>query len=244
MIVFDPEEIWALSFEPPVEWTQLTPVGDDPGFRGMGAIYDPVVDRMILYGGNGGSETWQLQWDPSTPTQASLVSSDITPSRVRLWWQVSTGAEVTVEGSSDDAWIPLARVAADGVGRVFHQDDSVVPAHRYGYRLRWSEGTTQVIAGEVWIDVPRSSGLQLLGVKPNPFEGPLEVGFVLPTSGEVSLDLFDVRGRRMGETKRMWQPGGSHVAILAPGVTLPAGVYLVRLTFAGASLWTRAVAIR
>lgn len=244
MIVFDPEEIWALSFEPPVAWTQLAPLGNDPGYRGMGAIYDPVVDRMVLYGGDGGSETWQLQWDPSTPTQAALVSSDVTPDRIQLVWQVSAGAEVTVEGSSGGEWSPRALVTANGIGRVSYEDVFVVPAHRYGYRLRWQEQAGQVVAGEVWIDVPSTSGLQLLGVKPNPSAGPMEVGFALPSAGDVSLEVFDVRGRRIGEPQRMWLPGGSHVAPIASGVALPAGVYLVRLTFGGTTLWTRAISMR
>src|SRR5262252_9850459 len=46
-------DVWALSLAGIPTWTQLTPVGAAPGGRwGHTAIYDPVRDRMVVFGGN------------------------------------------------------------------------------------------------------------------------------------------------------------------------------------------------
>ena len=69
--------VWALSLEGTPVWTVLTPVGPGPEARyGHSAIYDPVRDRMIIFGGySHGTETyhddvWALSLSgPSTWTQ-------------------------------------------------------------------------------------------------------------------------------------------------------------------------------
>jgi len=236
---------WAFGLHYPEGWTQLVPDGVmDGGGPGTAAIYDPVVDRMILFGGNGATDTWQLQFDPTTPALASLVERDVTPSRARLAWQLAPGIEATVERRGvEDVWAPLVTRTADGVGRIELDDDSVVPGTRYGYRLEWTNGASRIDAGEVWIVVPVSTAFRVLGVAPNPSPGPWRLSLALPLGGETAIDLFDVRGRRVAEAKRLWLPAGSHDVSFGSRA-LPAGVYLARVTFGGVRLWTRVVAMR
>jgi len=71
-------DVWALSLGPTPEWTELTPSGTPPSPRGAPVIYDPVRDRMVLFGGGGptGSynDVWALslggspQWTQLTPS--------------------------------------------------------------------------------------------------------------------------------------------------------------------------------
>ena len=72
------DDVWELSLGTTPTWTRLTPSGSAPDPRiGHDAIFDPIRDRMILFGGNvGGSpmnDTWALSlgagpaWTPLAP---------------------------------------------------------------------------------------------------------------------------------------------------------------------------------
>jgi hypothetical protein len=75
--------VWALSLSGAPAWTELTPAGTSPGARyGHSAIYDPVRDRMVIFGGVSYSannclcydDVWALSlsgapaWTELTPT--------------------------------------------------------------------------------------------------------------------------------------------------------------------------------
>jgi hypothetical protein len=60
-------DVWAASLDAPVAWTQLTPTGTGPGARSEhAAVYDPIRDRMILFGGRKpggwGGDLWALDF--------------------------------------------------------------------------------------------------------------------------------------------------------------------------------------
>jgi hypothetical protein len=80
-------EVWALSLSGTPTWTQLTPSGTAPSARlGHTAIYDPMRDRMIVFGGNSmntGSvillgDVWALSLS-GTPTWMQLTPSGTAP---------------------------------------------------------------------------------------------------------------------------------------------------------------------
>jgi hypothetical protein len=68
----NPTETWALSMSGTPTWTELAPGGTRPvGRRGHSAIYDPVGDRMVIFGGNDVSygpldDAWALSLSGST----------------------------------------------------------------------------------------------------------------------------------------------------------------------------------
>lgn len=79
-------DVWALSLAGTPTWTQLTPVGIPPQARvGHGAVYDPVRDRMIVFGGDSRdsgvhfNDTWELSLS-GVPTWSELVPSGTPPS--------------------------------------------------------------------------------------------------------------------------------------------------------------------
>src|SRR5439155_1672447 len=57
-------DVWALSLTGSPAWTQLTPAGSPPSARDYhAAIYDPVRDRIVIFGGYDGSyvnDVWVL----------------------------------------------------------------------------------------------------------------------------------------------------------------------------------------
>jgi len=89
--------------------------------------------------------------------------------------------------------------------------------------------------------------LQVGSNHPNPFSGHTELSVGLPGDADVTLDVFDVAGRRvysreLGRLAAGWQ----HVSYDgrdADGRLLPSGVYFYRIS-AGANTTTRKMVIR
>jgi hypothetical protein len=72
---------WALSLDGSPQWTELA-AGPSGRYQGAG-VYDPVRNRMILYGGYDGTNTFSDVWGLSTATQrwTRLTSSGSPPQR-------------------------------------------------------------------------------------------------------------------------------------------------------------------
>ena len=80
---YSPEGVWALSLAGTPTWTELTPSGTPPPPRsGHVAVYDPVEDRMLLFGGAVGNtftnDVWALSLS-GTPTWTRLTPSGDPP---------------------------------------------------------------------------------------------------------------------------------------------------------------------
>ncbi len=78
--------VWALSLSGTPTWTQLTPSGTPPSARWLHtAIYDPVRDRMVVYGGANATgstpfaDVWALSLSGS-PAWSQLTPSGTPPS--------------------------------------------------------------------------------------------------------------------------------------------------------------------
>jgi hypothetical protein len=259
MVVFGGQEdlapentVAAFSPDATSAWTWLAPGGSPPPPRmGHTAVYDPVRDRMVVFGGLGVryfADTWALTWgEPIVPTQLALVSAEAEPDRVRLTWYAAQGGAVraTVYRRTEATeWAAIGEVAADGTGQLVYEDRGVTPGVRYGYRLGVVEDGAETYLGEAWVDVPLAAGLALSGAHPNPATAELRVAFSLPDAAPARLEAFDLAGRRVAAQEVGAMGAGSHVVNLGEGARLGCGVYVVRLTQGERSLVTRAVVVR
>jgi len=112
-----PNDVWAISLRDRL-WTQLSTLGSGPTSRcGYSAVYDPIRDRMLIFGGRGplgheSNEVWELTLaDPLTwrrlsflyPTPPPLQASTAVAVPERDWIMVEGG----YYGSSTtaDVWI-------------------------------------------------------------------------------------------------------------------------------------------
>ena len=172
----------------------------------------------------------------ATAVQASLVSSEAQPDRVRLTWFVadSPGVPATLYRHTVDAgWSRVGEINADGTGYVRYEDLAVTPGATYGYRLGIKDGGTEVLVGEAWVTMA-SLTFALEGVRPNPARGQdLNVQFVLPSNAPAKLAVFDIAGRRVAETEVGSLGPGRHTLNLAAGARLASGMYAIRLTQGG-----------
>lgn len=244
---------WALSLADTPTWAELSPAGEEMQQQvfSAGAVYDPVRDRMLVFGGSIVryifNDTWALTWSTTVPVQLAWVSADAEPGRVVLTWYAAegNGLEATVYRClTGGPWGALGQVTADGTGQLVYEDRAVTPGARYGYRLGVVESGVETFLGEAWVDVPAASGLALAGARPNPSSAELAVSFTLPDGAPARLEAFDLAGRRVASRDVGALGAGSHVVKLGEGARLGCGVYVVRLTRADRTLTTRAVIVR
>jgi hypothetical protein len=78
---------------------------------------------------------------------------------------------------------------------------------------------------------------------PNPFNPTTTIDYILPKSGYVTLEVFNVLGKRVLSADRGFRTQGHHHTTLE-FEKLPAGVYFYRLSFEGQSLTRKALLLR
>lgn len=166
------------------------------------------------------------------PTATTLTSADATSERVRLVWDVgpeSVGPLVVYRTTPGSDWSTLSAVSADGSDRVVFEDRDIRAGVRYGYALGPADADLGRLTADVWVDVPVMTELALIGFAPSPASASPAVRFSLPGVSSGSLGVFDLAGRRMyGQDVSHLGPG-AHVLPLGREVSLPAGIYLIRL---------------
>jgi hypothetical protein len=114
-------DVWALSLDASPRWTRLEATGPGPEPRyGHCAIYDPVGDRMIVFGGRNGTtsfaDTWQLTL-AGTPAWSPLPSAVRPPAEVAACMVYDSRRQrIVLVGNAEadgETWVfPLA----DGTG--------------------------------------------------------------------------------------------------------------------------------
>jgi hypothetical protein len=79
-------DVWELPVSAPYAWDVLAPAGLAPGARSdHAAVYDPVRDRLLLFGGNNGlggsyGDLWSLAWGANPAVHATCsVDTAFTP---------------------------------------------------------------------------------------------------------------------------------------------------------------------
>jgi hypothetical protein len=216
-------DLWALNLASGPTWSALPEVGYPLPQAGFSAIYDPVRDRMLLFGGFYSSGSYNIVWTLSltgTPTWGSLSPAGIAPS--------GRYAQAVAYDRNTDRMMVLA--GTDG----YLRNDV--------WSLYW--GTPLLDA----TPAPPVTRLSLAAPWPNPSRGTSTIEFALPTAARVRLAIFDLAGREVrqledapfgpGRYSRSWD------GMDAAGNAAPSGVYFVRLEAPGASLHAKVVRLR
>jgi hypothetical protein len=103
------------------------------------------------------------------------------------------------------------------------------------------------------IEQPMEGGLtyqklQLMPCRPNPSSGAVNISYVLPKSGQVSLNVYDICGRKVNTLAQGQKQGGTYNITWrgddSQGRKVSAGVYIYRLNYEGTSLTRRLVLVR
>ena len=81
-------------------------------------------------------------------------------------------------------------------------------------------------------------GFMKIEAFPNPFNPITEITYTIPLSGEVSLTIYDIRGREVEKLIEGQQSPGKHT-ITWNAENLPSGLYFARLSTANGRVQTR-----
>ena len=222
------------------------------------AAGDSIVVGFALVGGadvadiQENAAAAQRAWDsgftdPPTPVQLSLVSVDARPGRVAIAWQSpEPGIGCAVERLAPGGdWAEIARLTADGTGRIALEDRSVLAGTRYGYRALVVENGAPTVLDEVWVDVPGEARFALHGWSPNPSSGVrARVSLSLAHEGHAMLELLDVGGRRVHVQDLDGLGPGRHMIELDAMHPLGSGVYFLRLTQDGRAATRRVTVVQ
>jgi hypothetical protein len=168
--------------------------------------------------------------DLPPPSAATLFQKEVDFRGVHLGWYAPGVAAGLVDrrGPNSD-WNPRDTLKADDQSRLLFEDRGVKPGETYGYRLVVRQAGTDLVLGEVWVDIPPSQTFVLKGMRPNPSSGSWVVEFSLPESGWAVLELIDVQGRRLRGREVGDLGPGWHRVDMTPGSRPGAGLYFLRL---------------
>lgn len=270
-------DVWALSLSGGTAWSLLLAIKGG-AITSHVAIYDPPRDRMVVFGGQGGASSDVLQlslsgppaWSPLVTTGAPPHGRDgavgiYDPVRDRM---VIAGGSFSdsVYNTLNDAWAldfagqggswtelspaggpPPERYAAPGIYDPV-RDRLVLYGGAVGSSFMLSDTWALLWGSPVNVAAAAPFRLRLGRPRPNPAAGETIVDFELAQAGRVTLEVFDVRGRRVRRIAEGWFPAGSHLSAWGGdddrGNPVAAGVYFIRATTAGLEATRRAVRVR
>jgi len=252
-------DTWALSFDGQPTWTQLAPAGTVPtGRDAMSAAYDPVNDRMVVFGGWSGAQmlgdTQFLSWG-ETSSDAVLTADQVATTgsggKAHVEWSVldATGVNAAIyRRTPAGKWTSLATGQVSG-GRLVYTDAAVTAGTTYDYMMVVGSERGETFGGQTQVQGLSPTGvgpqgpavLGLRSVAPNPVVDRMTVSFTLASSQSAKLELLDVAGRHVLDREVGSLGAGPHQVDLGTRGTVPAGLYFLRLTQGGHSAATRVV---
>lgn len=118
-------------------------------------------------------------------------------------------------------------------------------AGNVSYYVAGSDLAFRLLGATLDVPVTGAFAFALDGATPNPAPGGLlRVAYTLPEAAPASLELFDVKGRRVASADAARAGAGRHVVDLAADHTVAPGLYFARLTQGTRALQARIVVTR
>ena len=160
-------DTWALDFSGDIPtWVELQPAGNIPTVRdASAAAYDPVLDRMVVFGGWSGTEmlgdTQFLGWGDGGLEATLTPASSATPTAAHLEWDVqgATGTYAAVyRRAPGGLWSALSEAEVDGTGQLTYDDATVVAGETYEYMMVVGSERGETFGGQVLVPIPTTLG--------------------------------------------------------------------------------------
>lgn len=165
--------------------------------------------------------------DAPVATQLALVGAEIVNGKPRMTWYSADGANELVNlyrRAVPEDWTAEGTLYSDGTGMITYEDAKAERGRSYEYRLGVFGPSGERMLGRVWVDVPSESQFAL---RRSTGSG---LAFIvsLPRTGDATLELMDVAGRRVDSMDLSALTAGEHTVTFRAAQRKP-GVYWARL---------------
>ena len=235
----------------PSSWTDLDPGGSSP-MRGSGTgVFDAVEDRMLFWN----LTLWEITWSVGTPERLGAASILADRSGVHVRWPgphvapYAAGVERSVDGGR--SWRRLATVVPGADGTIELTDPEPVESGINIYRVvieRSGElrviGTASLGSALGPLSGDGLTGLVLAPLRPNPASAEVTIELASPIATQVTIEVFDLSGRRVGAIVQRDVAAGSVAFTLPLAHRLEPGLYVVRASDGRRTVKSRLAVVR
>lgn len=195
------KDVWTLSLSGAFQWTNTIPNQlTGPLGTAHGVLLDPTLDRLLVLGGSSQSPMDYGERNTVLSSPLDLLSS---------WTDLDPDDTSPMFGGGVAMYDEAAERALFWNGTL--------------WEVTWAHGSVDVPPGG-----PAPPGLALAAPRPNPATGSVTLDLVSGAETDVTLEVFDTAGRRVGSAlRRHVTPGRTSFTLPLPRGIAP-GVYLVR----------------
>lgn len=244
--------VFSSSLEELATWTNLDPGGVGPIWPDGGSgFFDAWGNRALFWSGS----LWEITWSFGTPDRLGTASIHADQAGVHIRWPgpVAEPYAATVERSSDGgrSWNRVGTVRPQGDGSLALTDFEPSPTDLNIYRVIIERGGELRVIGTASLGSaagPLSgvglSGLSLAPPRPNPATGDVTIELATPVATQVTLELFDLSGRRVGASVHRDVAAGSVAFTLPLAHGLKPGIYMLRASDGRRTVRSRLAVIR
>jgi len=191
---------------------------------------EPVQPFSLIVSGAGGDEL---------PVAIGHLQAETTSVGVLVSWRTlfeHRAGTFVVERRSGAAgqtvgeeFMPVAELPVDGTsGRAYAMTDTLSVAGVYRYRITFRDGTDTFQAGSVEVNISAPDSYAILSSYPNPFDEATTLVIDLPRTQHVTLEVFDMMGRRVASGHDGELQAGRH-RLTIRGDRWASGVYVARV---------------
>jgi hypothetical protein len=244
--------LFSSSLEELAGWTDLDPGGVGPiWWTGGSAFFDASTNRALFWSGS----LWEITWSFGTPERLGTASIRADQAGVHIQWPgpVLAPYAATIERSVDGArsWSRLATTFPMADGSLAITDPEPATSKNNIYRVIIDRGGELRIIGTASLGAasgPLSgvglTGLALAPPRPNPATDDVTIELASPVATQVTLELFDLSGRRVGAAVHRDITAGSVAFTLPLAQGLKPGLYLLRASDGRRTVKSRLAVVR
>jgi hypothetical protein len=224
---------------------------------GSNIIYDTAAQTAVTVSSGGSYIVKSGFWfvaDISSTVDVTITSFDgvLDEFAVVLKWQSRAdtpfeGFNVYRSNQGEEVFIRINPALIPPGGENEYRDEDVVPGKAYDYRIGAVEKEIETFSYTLTVTLPPKP-LTLLQNYPNPFNPSTIISFYLPGPEHVSLDIFDIQGRKVRTLVDADKGIGTYDVIWNgindAGNTVASGVYYYRLVAGKKAITKKLILLR
>ena len=176
--------------------------------------------------------------DVPLPVELSSFTANVNGNTVELNWQTATernnyGFEIQRRKDGNEEWAKIGFVEGAGNSnspKTYSFTDKVNTNGKYSYRLKQIDlDGSYEYSNVVEINIGVADKFELLPNYPNPFNPTTKIKYAIPTEMHVTLNVYDVLGRKVATLVNKKQNAGNYEVVFNAG-NLPSGIYFAKIT--------------